>query len=204
MNHSCVGNVSYSFLADVTFARVRVPVKAGTELVDSYVDGLEELDERRGKLAKHGFVCGCVLCELDEADGADARGRRKELVAEVKALTDRIHGPQQADPSVHIQQMQDLIMALEDTHQDSRSRLRPSVYGARRLLAQSLSAAGQPAAALREEVEALRVLGAELEGSILLAIELVGVPRVGDSNAVLSCLFIAQQFNLLGKADASR
>lgn len=204
MNHSCVGNVSYSFLGDVIFARARVPIAAGAELVDSYVDGADDLDARRAKLGKHGFVCGCELCGMDLRDGAGSRAERRSLGQEVTDLTDRIHHSKDANPARHLDRIRALIAALDGTHHSTRPVLRPAVYPARRLLAQTLADDGQHEEAIAEELGALKSLGAEFEGDALGRLELVAVPRVGDANAVLSALFVAKQWEVLGEARASR
>jgi len=203
MNHACVGNVSYSFLGDVIFARARLAIAPGDELVDSYVDGSDELDARRPKLRKHGFVCACVLCAMDELDGLVRRRRRFELGEEVDQLADRVRQLPEASAARHIGTIRRLVGALEECHHPTRSQLRPAVYPARRLLAQTLSDCGQHAEAIAEEVEALKALGAQFGGDDLAGLKLVAVPRAGDANAVLSALFVAKQWNELGNNQAS-
>ncbi|KAI5480858.1 TPR and SET domain containing protein [Pseudohyphozyma bogoriensis] len=203
LNHSCIGNISYSFLADVIFFRARLPIKEGEELVDSYVDSLEGIKRRKDKLDKHGFVCQCELCEWDRGDGEGQCERREELATELEALTDLIHGQKKpAEP--HIEAMKRLVAEIDATYATSRPRLRPALYPAKRLLAQTLATMGRPEDAIALEVEALEALGAVFGSESDKEKTLVEVAKLGDLNSVMSSLFIAKQFKASWLAIAKR
>lgn len=209
LNHSCLGNVSYSFLSDVLFMRCRLPIEPGEELVDSYTDSLASLQKRRQALDKHGFVCACELCRYDLEDGVDLCARREELSTQLEDLTDRIHGSRQESSDKHAALVEKLTLQLDATHKATRPKLRPAMYAAWRLQSATLSSMSRFEESIRTEVEALEALGAVLRwrsGATPQtdAPELLQVPRVGDVNAVLSCLFIAEQLSEIGKHQASK
>ncbi|ORY73603.1 hypothetical protein BCR35DRAFT_147010 [Leucosporidium creatinivorum] len=203
LNHSCIGNVSYSFLADVFFLRVRLTIQPGDELVDSYVDSLEGLAQRSEKLDKHRFVCQCQLCDYDREDGERAGKERERLASQLEELTDRIHGVQEQDPAPLLPTIRAFIDKIQATYKPSRPNLRPALYSALRLLGATLGTLGKFEEAIQVELRALVALGAEFEGEREAA-RLVEVPKLGDLNGVLSCLFIASQYQKLQKSDAVR
>ena len=199
LNHSCVGNVSYSFLADTFFLRARLPIAPGEELVDSYVDSLEGLARRADKLEKHRFVCTCALCEMDRADGVAAGRERERLAEQLEQLTDRIHGHTAQNPAPLLPTMLPYIDKISATYSPSRPALRPALYPAYRLLAATLSTLGRFDEAIVTELKALASLGAVFEGTGE-SVKVVEVPKLGDVNAVLSSLFIALQHQQLGRS----
>lgn len=204
LNHSCIGNCTYSFLADTIFFRARNTIKKGEELVDSYVDSLEVYESRKQKLDKHGFVCSCELCFWDMRDGASRSASRKKLAEELEQLTDRIHGEKSCEAAEFIEKMKDFIEKIEGTYLNERPEgLKPTLYSAYRLLAQTLAGSGNQRDAIGLEVKGLRALGAVFTGE-LEDLSLMEAPRLGDVNAVLSSLFIAKQLSVLGDSPGSR
>lgn len=201
MNHSCVGNVSYSFLADVLFLRARTKVRRGDELLDSYVDALGRYEDRTKVIERHGFVCDCELCREERADGTVVREKRRGLCEAVDQLTDKIHGDKQ-EGSQYLAPILHLAQELATTY-DRASRsstLQPGLYAVYRLLSQTLFSSGRADEALPFEIKALESLGARFDKSG--AIDRWGLlmsPRLGDVNAVLSLLFIAKGFEGAGR-----
>lgn len=83
LNHSCRPNVHVAENNNgfITVQAIR-PIKAGEELLYSYIFGAGKLrDERRAELRKWGFECACVAC-----DGEDDEPRRKRM----KLLIDKL------------------------------------------------------------------------------------------------------------------
>ena len=76
----------------------------------------------------------------------------------MEELTDWIHGEKQ-DPSRHLGAMREYVLRLKGTYDASRSALRPAMYAALRLLAQSLASGGEEEEAILVEVRALESLG---------------------------------------------
>ena len=66
-NHSCVPNCCYGFLGNLLVVRAAVDIKAGDELMISYLSAHDVLEERDMKLKKRGFKCQCLLCEKQRA-----------------------------------------------------------------------------------------------------------------------------------------
>lgn len=212
MNHSCIGNVSYAFLTPshsrtpIIFLRAKRALAVGEECVDSYTDALDELDQRTTKLAGHGFTCTCPLCIADRLDTPAQRSSRAALAARVEELTDRIHrGKQPSSPHKNV--IMDLVDSLEQTYSSHRTTNRvprPALYRAYRLLSQLYAETGEDRAAISVELQALGTLGGEMELTGKDQWEMKIPPAVGDVNAVLSALFIAKQFRLIGKIAAAR
>lgn len=224
LNHACIGNVSYSFLADTIVLRAKLRLEAGTELVDSYTDSLQSLARRRETLDKHGFVCDCALCQDDRAVDQAVLSKRDRLSAEVEQLTDQMHGaganrPKISDDEI-VAHLRKIIFDMSSTYQfhtgstSAAPTLRPAMYPAWRLLSATLASHGRVLESARNEINALEALGAVFGHTIdapeqgdvrvgekLEQAQLEHVPRVGDVNAVLSSLFIAQQLGLAGHTE---
>lgn len=204
MNHSCIGNVSYTFISDVICLRAKSIIRKGEECTDSYVDSLDELDSRNEKLVKHGFVCDCELCTWDRKDGDGSRKERAKLSEQVQVMTGKIHGNEQKSAASHISTMLSIIDKILSTYSIDRptSIPRPALYYSYRLAAQLFSSIGQPRSAIEIEMRALTLgLGGVFERSDREEgedWEMRLAPLIGNSNAVLSTLFIAQQFKHLG------
>ncbi|GAA5870529.1 hypothetical protein JCM1840_004792 [Sporobolomyces johnsonii] len=201
LNHSCLPNTSYTFLSTLFVLRARTTIEAGEELVDSYVDGMEPLEGREGKLKKHGFVCGCGLCVEERTVGEEVRRRRREAAAELEEIK---------EPEKEREVVERLKQAIEATYEatggpDStpRRRIRPALYSATRLLAQAHASRGEFEKAIECEVEGLEALGAVVSPTEE-RVKLVEPPLLGDTNAVLSALFIAKMCKALGKERLSR
>lgn len=192
LNHSCVGNISYSFLADTIFFRAKRDLRMGEELMDSYVDSLEEYEGRKGKIEKHGFICRCQLCEGDRLDGAEMRLERGKAVEEVTVLTDKIFAGKE-ESSSHLEEIIELTKRILVTYNPDRKTLRPGLYTAYRLLSQALASNGRAAEAIPIEIKALESLGASFDKDGPVGEWIMSAPtKIGDFNAVLSLLFVAK------------
>ncbi|KPV73054.1 uncharacterized protein RHOBADRAFT_55290 [Rhodotorula graminis WP1] len=230
LNHSCLPTASYTFLGTLFLLRTRVDLAEGDELTDSYADATDPLDVRASKLAPHGFVCACALCGEERGAGERTRREREGLVRrldeeeergrEGRAELERVRGIKRALEGTYKRG------GGGKEGGDERARVRPPLYSAARLLAQRLvdSPGGATPAQLREavetEVEALRALGAEFEpgegggggtgkkkaeeGARWEAARMARPPLVGDTNAVLSALFIARVWRDLGRDEGTR
>ncbi|KAK4705887.1 hypothetical protein P7C70_g311, partial [Phenoliferia sp. Uapishka_3] len=206
MNHSCIGNVSYSFLADTIFLRARRRLAKGAELVDSYVDSMSGLSTRQNVLSKHGFVCTCDLCAYDRADGEAHCASREALAVELESLTDKIHGSENADASFHVGSIFSLVERIQKTYAPTRPALKPTLYRAWRLLAQTYAGMGHQwtEAAIRTEIRGLEALGTVFEDGEDEMRVMKEEAKIGDVNAVLSALFVAAQFQVLGKPEGAK
>ena len=225
LNHSCLPTASYTFLGTLFLLRARVDLAPGDELTDSYADATDALDVRARKLAPHGFVCACALCAEERAAGDERRRQRAGLVRRLEEEEPR------RDARQELERVRGIKRALEGTYARGgegaeRGTVRPPLYSAARLLAQRLadSPGGATPAQLHEavetEVEALQALGAVLEpgegggggsgkrkaeeGARWEAAKMVRPPLVGDTNAVLSALFVARVWRDLGRDQGTR
>ncbi|BGO95971.1 hypothetical protein NBRC10512_005444 [Rhodotorula toruloides] len=202
LNHSCVPNVSYTFLSTLFILRARTDIGEGEELVDSYVDAAEELEGREGKLRGHGFVCECELCEEERSIGVEGRRRRQELVERAKKIGEE----DLAIPGVQ-ERLSALVAQLEATYSlCPPPRLRPALYVPLRLLSQSLALSSPSTGSLdsiRTELRALAFLGARFDGDEGEE-RMVAPPLLRDMDGVLSALWIAREWKRLGSVDKSR
>ncbi|GAA5856654.1 hypothetical protein JCM9279_004860 [Rhodotorula babjevae] len=228
LNHSCLPTASYTFLGTLFLLRARVDLAPGDELTDSYADATDPLDVRERKLDPHGFVCRCALCAEEREAGEGRRREREGLVRRLEEEEPRRDGREE------LERVRGIKRALEGTYArgdegegEERGRVRPPLYSAARLLAQRLADApgGASPEQLREavesEVEALRALGAvfepgvgeggaaagkkkAVEGARWEAARMVRPPLVGDTNAVLSALFVARVWRDLGRDEGTR
>eukprot|EP00927_Polykrikos_kofoidii_P027074 TRINITY_DN23958_c0_g2_i1.p1 TRINITY_DN23958_c0_g2~~TRINITY_DN23958_c0_g2_i1.p1 ORF type:complete len:864 (-),score=168.21 TRINITY_DN23958_c0_g2_i1:214-2805(-) len=72
LNHSCRPNVQRLVAYDRFLLRAGHDLLAGEELLDTYVEVLQPLAQRKEALEKYGFRCRCERCVLEEMtmDGA--------------------------------------------------------------------------------------------------------------------------------------
>lgn len=81
INHKCIGgNSTWKIFSDFLFIRTFRPVKKGEELLVSYVSPAFPFKARTEVLTKRlGFVCSCLLCELDRTISQDAQDEKDRL-----------------------------------------------------------------------------------------------------------------------------
>jgi SET domain-containing protein len=71
LQHSCVPNCIVNFNEDNTAIFVTLgDIEAGTELVHSYVEEQNSLEDRRDELRTYGFECNCPKCVLESTSGS--------------------------------------------------------------------------------------------------------------------------------------
>lgn len=137
LNHACLPNVSSVFFGDFVATRALHPLPQGTQIMHQYVQGELAYDARQAQLSKHGFVCGCALCELDRADGEDALHRRAALLArDWPPLQERSRALFHGGPTVGdtgeahadmVSALSALSAELEATYAPTRPGLRPAL-----------------------------------------------------------------------------
>lgn len=202
LNHSCVPNVSYTFLSTLFLLRARTDIEQGAELVDSYVDAAEDLDGRERKMRGHGFACSCELCEEERSVGIEVRRQRQDLIEQAKAV-----GEEDVTDLGVQKRLAALVSQLEATYSSSPTpRLRPALYVPLRLLSQSFALSSPSQGSLesiRAELCALAALGARFEGEEGEE-KMLAPPLVRDMDGVLSALWVAREWKRLGSGDKSR
>jgi hypothetical protein len=146
LNHACLPNVSSVFFSNIVTTRVLTEMPEGTEIVHQYVKGEEPMAIRSANLSKHGFVCSCILCDLDRCDGEDNCKLRVRITqGESKAVLDRSALLLKSDTTQQQQQvlgvekteeahndiidsLQNLIDRTEATYSKQRSIFRPDLF----------------------------------------------------------------------------
>ncbi|KAL8816286.1 MAG: hypothetical protein Q9223_004678 [Gallowayella weberi] len=85
-NHSCLPNVSRSFISDIIILRASTDIPANTEFYINYLSIMDSFPERsRGSEEGWGFQCECRLCVIDrmvEDTGHSQRKRIKDSLLE--------------------------------------------------------------------------------------------------------------------------
>ncbi|TIC08348.1 hypothetical protein E3Q15_04037 [Wallemia mellicola] len=218
INHSCVPNVASIHLGDVIMSRALVPLKKGQELLHSYVPGTgggsvmpPSQQERRGELSKHGFICACELCSLDELDGEAKLKERGLMLADIwPRLADRarvLHRAQVEDNKFKteldqlLEELEEFVVSVENTFSDKRPfELKPELALIRRTLAQ-LIARRDAEKSIQNELLSLSALGAilaETHNDASNTRKFKQLPRLQPDSAILSMLHIVE---LLNKTD---
>ncbi|KAG2500612.1 hypothetical protein HYH03_001379 [Edaphochlamys debaryana] len=156
INHACVGTAHRYFIGDFMFVRTAEDLPAGTEVTHSYVDSLDSLEDRTAALQRHGFVCGCELCQEDRAWGAQQPEQAREAeaaLAEYEALRSRTAAAARnpARAAALIARLQGVVARLESALQ-SRPRWRLAVFNPASELAYLLQTVGD----VRGSVDAYR------------------------------------------------
>ncbi|KAH6625357.1 hypothetical protein C7974DRAFT_313304 [Boeremia exigua] len=105
-NHSCVPNACFSWNSDTQRENIHTmrDIKAGEEVLISYVDGEHDKRLRAWELRHYGFVCGCEACG-DEEDVSTAlqdipaykSAQRRWQIQELERETRFLRGSRLAD-----------------------------------------------------------------------------------------------------------
>jgi hypothetical protein len=93
MNHSCVPNAEKEYIGDLMVLRATREIKAGDEVMHTYVQVDSDFEDRRKILLEvWGFVCDCGLCAAEKGDEESVREKRRRLEREAEALMDEKGG----------------------------------------------------------------------------------------------------------------
>ncbi|KAN0062810.1 hypothetical protein ACQY0O_004630 [Thecaphora frezii] len=209
LNHACLPNVSSVFFGDLVTTRALHPLKAGTEIMHQYVRGEQPWPIRRSQLSKHGFVCRCGICQLDEQDGEEACRTRQKLVGgsfpmllERSRILLKDEGGKGQSESEKQDDHRDLAQSLEEladqvdrTYHTERGPLRPDLMALWQKIAQH-RARFDRAAAVEAQHRALTSIGAVLsrDASDLLRgpTTLRRLPDLHFDGAIKSMLSLAE------------
>ncbi|CAF4436120.1 unnamed protein product, partial [Rotaria sp. Silwood2] len=120
INHACCENVIRSYIGDMMIVRAAYDLTQGTELFLTYADILLQYEERTKCLDKHKFICTCTLCELDRAEPAAIRRKRKLLLDKYQEKYRFIMLEQiNQNPEKAIRDMLKMITNIEYTYKES-------------------------------------------------------------------------------------
>jgi hypothetical protein len=116
MNHSCVPNAEKEYIGDLMVLRATREIKAGDEVVHTYVQVDSDFEGRRKSLLEvWGFVCDCGLCAAERGDEESVREKRRKLEREAEALMDEKGGGRLA-----VMKIRKLGMEIEGTYTGKR------------------------------------------------------------------------------------
>jgi hypothetical protein len=230
MNSHCLSNATYVFFGTVFVLRARVAIARGEEVMSSYVSPLEPLPVRQRHLDKYFSRCECALCESDRLDGVRNVGERMELSRRLAALVEEEEEGGRSVDIEEVEALIERLRGTyrdttddEDEDEDDRPRrVRAELYPAYRFLARKKSSSSKKPdwdSAMQQEMWALESLGARLDATLSLRwrsaasdaatppVVPVGdvfrhPPLVGEQNAILSCLHLAQLAKENGHDDA--
>lgn len=179
LNHACLPNVSSVFFGDIVTTRALHSLKKGTEIMHQYVKGEQPWLIRRSQLSKHGFKCGCGICQLDEQDGEDnVRQRHNVVGGSFTMLQERsrivlksstptnaqIADDGEKDNEDHrdlAESLGEMIAKVQQTYHASRPILRPDLMRIYQLLALHLGQYDLDKA-VEAELKALESIGCTL------------------------------------------
>ncbi|CAF4999700.1 unnamed protein product, partial [Rotaria sp. Silwood1] len=100
--------------------RAAYDLTQGTELFLTYADILLQYEERTKCLDKHKFICTCTLCELDRAEPAAIRRKRKLLLDKYQEKYRFIMLEQiNQNPKKAIGDMLKMVTNIENTYKES-------------------------------------------------------------------------------------
>lgn len=154
MNHSCLGNASYTFFGNVFVLRATCKIKAGEEITSSYVNPTGSFEDRAFKLKLHTTDCDCQLCGMDREESTVQRRKRRQLLKELNRVEESA-----SDANKLVLECERIAKALNETYTASRSALRPEMYTAYRSWSRALEAVGNRQKVVEVEKRALGCLG---------------------------------------------
>ncbi|XP_019729317.1 N-lysine methyltransferase SMYD2-B-like [Hippocampus comes] len=92
INHSCVPSVIVTFKGPNAEVRAVKDMKAGDEVLISYIDLLYPTDDRNGRLREsYYFSCDCAECHTKSKDKLKLKVRERVKPAEAEAVTAMLH-----------------------------------------------------------------------------------------------------------------
>jgi len=116
INHSCVPNAEKEYIGDLMVLRATREIKAGDEVMHTYVQVDSDFEGRRKSLLEvWGFVCDCGLCVAEREDEESVREKRRRLEREAEALMDEKGGSRLA-----VMKIRKLGMEIEGTYTGKR------------------------------------------------------------------------------------
>ncbi|KAK4048665.1 hypothetical protein OIV83_004635 [Microbotryomycetes sp. JL201] len=192
MNHSCVGNVTYSFLLGLMFVRARRDIDVGEELVDSYVQAGASLEEREQVLSKHDFAY---------------RRAQQDAQNRIDDMLDRASQPglDQQTLFVLFEESVSLLGDMESSIVADRPKtLRPSLYSAFRLCSNLALKLGDFKSVIKMEMAALESIGCVVNIEDPCKPRMLHPPFCKDVDAVHSCLLIASVKRDQNETDTSK
>lgn len=120
INHSCLGNCAQSFIGDMMIVRALDDLQVETELLMTYVDTFLGLEERKLALIKHGFICNCRLCELDQAESKELQNQRKVAIEMFESnISLKIKQNPDSQLWERIQEAEKILNNIENTYVES-------------------------------------------------------------------------------------
>lgn len=110
-NYSCLPSAYRTFFGDFLTIRASRDLKKGEEITIQYMPDDRDLMLRRFKSWKMRFLCDCMLCKADAADGEKLCKLRKETVKELDFKNLK-----------SLQYASDKISQIEETYLDTPAR----------------------------------------------------------------------------------
>ncbi|KAH7382969.1 hypothetical protein BKA64DRAFT_173875 [Cadophora sp. MPI-SDFR-AT-0126] len=87
INHSCLPNLTRSFIGDMMIIRANSDIPPNTELTQQYLAPEAHFLTRRKEFPLHwDFECDCVLCTSEAKSPDEMHVQRRELVEKIKDL----------------------------------------------------------------------------------------------------------------------
>ncbi|EMD86673.1 hypothetical protein COCC4DRAFT_143738 [Bipolaris maydis ATCC 48331] len=111
VNHSCIGNVSRSFIGDMMIIRAAKDLEADTELKFPCAIS-DEATNIEQKFKNWGFVCSCARCEDIKSTKASVFVNRRNLQGQLRNLCDSFSDVY----DIPITEMERLLKALRETY----------------------------------------------------------------------------------------
>ncbi|KAH6666521.1 TPR domain-containing protein [Plectosphaerella plurivora] len=128
LNHSCVPNVTKSYVGDLMLLKALRPIAKGEELTHAY-DETGDYEARAAALQRTwGFECTCTLCVTEKKEDPATRKRRGELEQEAAALMAK-NTPSSAGRAVYYKAKR-LQAAIAETYSDKTHKGLPRRAGA--------------------------------------------------------------------------
>lgn len=111
INHSCIGNVSRSFIGDMMIIRAAKDLEADTELKFPCAIS-DEATNIEQKFKNWGFVCSCARCEDIKSTKASVFVNRRNLQGQLRNLCDSFSDVY----DIPTTEMERLLKALRETY----------------------------------------------------------------------------------------
>lgn len=116
INHSCVANVSRSFVGDMMIIRARCAIKKGEEILHTYVPAFDSPEKKKKAFKTMGFACKCELCKMQNAISEAEIQRRRKALGQFEKFRQRALESEHEPTLANVHELRAIVKTILDTY----------------------------------------------------------------------------------------
>lgn len=116
INHSCLANVSRSFVGDMMVIRAQRAIKKGEELLHTYVPAHNTAEQKKKAFKAMGFTCKCDVCKVQNGVTERERQQRQKAMEQFDKLLQRTIDNGKVPTQPLVNDLRGIINKLIESH----------------------------------------------------------------------------------------